>query len=390
MGQNKRMKSGATMLGLAAASASLAQPLAYSIPADHGLKTFNGAAIAGFEKLEKDGLSLMLWNAKTFEIERRIRNMDRDIHSIALSSDGRRALVGHGFGGSSWVGPVPAPYSVDLKNLETGRTERTFTGPQNSITGVWFDPRERLVFARTELNDVFVWEMATGRQLISARAESVAVSGDGKRIAMAAPPGVKVWNDEGTLLLESKFPATRVSLSPNGDRVMMSDSRTRTMKTASLNNNKIVDVPFPAVDAQFGSGDAMIAVTRLAEARGLGGGRTRECLRGGPDAFSQVSVYRGSTLAAEFDFPGALDRYPLLSPDGRRAAVFAVAPEGDSPFSLTLIDLVDAKASARIPFAQPQLMAFSPDSRTICLTSGTDAVVVESATGRVIHRGTLE
>lgn len=118
---------------------------------------------------------------------------------------------------------------VDIRDVTTGRSVRSFKGHNGDVNLVAFSADGRGLATSGDDGAVNVWEVATGKRLqrfgdLGEQVWGVAFSADGSRLAASswAPGSVRVWDlDSGRLVREvtSPAPSFTTSFSPDGRRL---------------------------------------------------------------------------------------------------------------------------------------------------------------------------
>lgn len=142
---------------------------------------------------------LLLWDATTFRLVRRLQGHTRQINALAFDATGKR------------IASASSDNSVRLWDVDSGREVRTLSaGDQFVPVALAFHPDGR----RLAVGDgwysgtVLIWDVESGQKLSELRGHSsdlgsVAYSPDGRRLATAAGDGqIKIWDaDSGDELL---------------------------------------------------------------------------------------------------------------------------------------------------------------------------------------------
>jgi WD40 repeat protein len=167
----------------------------------------------------------VVWDVATGKPVRRLRGR---ADAVALSSDGKLALLGGG--ATRRTGPT-----VTLWDVETGKQVRMFEAPEGyagraiAVYCVAFSPDGKWALsagspdARTAKGNLKVWEVATGRMARALEGHKTPVSfaifsADGTRI-LAAGAEVNVWEARTGKLLstcEGGKDVRKVAVAPNG------------------------------------------------------------------------------------------------------------------------------------------------------------------------------
>jgi WD40 repeat protein len=126
---------------------------------------------------------------------RTLRGHEREINSVAFSSDGKR-LVSAGF-----------DKTVRVWNVTNGRLVRTMTGHQNRVTSVKFSPNGQIVVSGSLDRTVRFWDAKTGTSLVILEGHdepvtSIGVSTDNKLVFSTSTDGrVNLWSLDSRVLL---------------------------------------------------------------------------------------------------------------------------------------------------------------------------------------------
>jgi WD40 repeat protein/tRNA A-37 threonylcarbamoyl transferase component Bud32 len=166
-----------------------------------------------------------------------------EVTAVALSPDGRLVVTG---GGDSRFQTRPG--AVKVWEAATGRLRHNLAGHAGLVSDVAFSPDSKLIASAsrvidimgdfraaagtsTPTGDVKLWDADDGKlvRTIPGGLASVAFSPDGRRLATAAPGGVKVWDvTTGTELAALGGQPGNVSVvrfSPDGKRLVTRGSQ---------------------------------------------------------------------------------------------------------------------------------------------------------------------
>ncbi len=98
-------------------------------------------------------------------------------------------------------------HSIVLRNVKTGKSEKTFTGPTSVVTSIAVQPDKGMITAGTILGEVFVWKIDDASLITSSNEPgapviSIAFTGNGNKIAAAAENGSIFIIDPSSMKVE--------------------------------------------------------------------------------------------------------------------------------------------------------------------------------------------
>ena len=132
---------------------------------------------------------LKLWDIRTGKEIRTFKGNSEEISCIAISTDGRVAVVGN----------ETADNNLNLWDITRGKPVRTFSGCNDRITSVAFSPDGQYIIATSGVL-LKIWRTETGEEVQtistgSAGINSIAVSPDGRTIVSGGEDKlIKVWD----------------------------------------------------------------------------------------------------------------------------------------------------------------------------------------------------
>ncbi len=158
-----------------------------------------------------------MWNVETGEIEKTFSERTR-VYSVAISPDGKMLATGQLDG------------HVTVYEIESRRKTLFVQGHQPIVWGLSFQPGGNLLLSGGGDRTVKVWETSMNREVgcvkgHSGPIRSVEFSPDGKRLLTASSDGtIKVWKADELRQLFRRQSYRPLSLSENGERVLVGDS----------------------------------------------------------------------------------------------------------------------------------------------------------------------
>ncbi len=207
----------------------------------------------------ENGPRMQLWDLSAARLVRTTETQVERNHSLGMSHDGRRVLVGDGIkfelrevatghlihtfdrddqhpspvllspDGKLILAPSPDDGSLGLWDVEDGRLVRKLAGDLRTAGWAAFSGDGRLLATDGEPRSVRVWEVATGRLVrtlkgLEEAARPVGFSPDGRRILVASgdTPGTRMWDVEsGKRVGAGVYPeAGSYAFSPDGQRLL--------------------------------------------------------------------------------------------------------------------------------------------------------------------------
>jgi WD40 repeat protein len=300
------------------------------------------------------------------------------------------------------------------------RDRATLRGASYEVSGVAFAPDGRRVAAAEDANKVYVWDVETGRRLLTLRAaaastsfcRSVAFSRDGRLLATPTRRGAVVWDaetgkelhtlawdDADGLPFDEGF-ANAVGFSPDGDR-LVACGIDRVVRVWDLGREKeILRLEGAHEMAAFSPDGGTLVAAAADDKDGVRGydaesGRRRWALPGAASCLAfradgkqlAVGAARAPGFVRVYDVGG--DAAPRLArewpTEGRR--VFGLAFRPGEPFlagavgdGVRVWDLTTGR-EAPAPDGGRRCVAYSPDGRWLAAGASENAVKVWDAGG---------
>jgi WD40 repeat protein/serine/threonine protein kinase len=224
-----------------------------------------------------------------------------DIHGMALTSDGSRALTGS-FDGT-----------LRLWNVQSAKEERLLTGHTGWVTSVALTPDGKLGLSGSHDQTARLWNMDNGKEIRqfpghSELIESVALSPDGRLAAAAGRRPVRLWDVETGKELDGltgdSDSARCVCFSPDS-KTVLSGNFDKTLRLWSLDTGKEVQ--------QFqGHSDVIVCVAFSVDGS--------QILSGSADQTLRLWDTKTGAEVRRFEGHTGVVVCLALSADGRRAA----------------------------------------------------------------------
>lgn len=158
--------------------------------------------------------SVLIWNAKTGELDKELCGHSYIAHSAVFSPDGKI------------IASASSDKTVRVWDVETARGLKVLKGHVDNVRSVIVSPDGTRIISGSEDYTIRVWEVKTGKELLklSCPNNSVSLSPDGKRIISAAR-GIQIWDIEtGYELWEIKDNCVYATMSPDGKEIASIDS----------------------------------------------------------------------------------------------------------------------------------------------------------------------
>jgi hypothetical protein len=266
--------------------------------------------------------TVTLWDLETGTLIHSLKGHPSPVLTLAISPDGKM-LASAGYN-----------TKVDLWDLETYSLIRTLTGHKDAVNSIAISPDGKTLASASTDKTVKVWDLETDT-LISTltghkgAVNSIAISPDGKILASASWDNtVKLWDLETDTLIriltDQKSPVNSVAFSPKG-KILASAHRDKTVKLWHLQTGILMRT------LTGHKGDVIsIAIS--------------------PDGITLASASEDETVKL----------WNLLT--GKLKHTFALFPDSiDEPKGLKVL----LKPC-------PQNLAFSPDGKTLAISTGKD------------------
>lgn len=332
------------------------------------------------------GEKILLWDATTGKLLRKLRGHKERIFAVRFSPDGDHALS------SSWMGPGPmVEYkSKDTRtilwNLETGSDKATFP---DQVAGEFSPDGQRIVTFSARPGDLVsfdavVWDAFQGRALAKVELakysdptwDTLHFSPDGRRFAHVGNGAFLLYNS-GTAVLFDAGDGRGIGkgAAPGGD----GHRYTSTGALASFGKEKatLTDIESGRVvqSVPHDLGQAQYSIWNH-------DGSKVAWLRGGKD-IKICDIDSGKIITGAECGPYPL-RAAIVSPDNRRLAVEWGGSDRVEP-GLGLYDMGTGQEVARIKLAEwGHIVGFSPDGKTL-LVGGSEFVIYDSENGKKVR-----
>jgi WD40 repeat protein len=114
---------------------------------------------------------VILWDAESGSLKAKYPDVGHDVFSLAISPDGKRALLGSYYN-----------RSITLLDLSTGKVLSTLTGHANAVRAVAFLPGGQQALSAGDDNTLILWNLATAKPLVIFKA------GESGQLALAVQP----------------------------------------------------------------------------------------------------------------------------------------------------------------------------------------------------------
>jgi WD40 repeat protein len=318
-----------------------------------------------------------LWDAATGRELRALKGHFGAIFAAAISPDGRRVATGS------------SDETVRVWNPATGREVLALMGPNRTrlttgeialdssrqglglVRSVAFSPDGRRLVTASDNENPKVWDVATGREVLtlkphSARVSSAAFSPDGRRLITAGDLVPELWDAAtGRTVLTLKGHSEVVysaAFSPDGRRVITASGDKTAKVWGAVTGRELLTLRGHTrrLSSAVFSADSRRVVTASADgtARVWDAASGRELLT--------LKGHRGPLNSAAF------------SPDGRRV----ITASGDQ--TAKVWDAVTGRECLTIkgPGDQVAAAAFSPDGRRVVIGRYATPKICDAATGR--------
>lgn len=219
----------------------------------------------GWTRAIKDR-SLKLWDVETGGELRTFTGLEAPVTAVALSSDGKRALLGDDEG------------AIELRDMETGREIRSFTGHPRRVGSLAFSPDETLALSIQWQygtgHPVRLWNVETGggpRTLTETGRRPIgnaAFTPDGKFVLCGSLNDERIflWNVNGNGNLEFNYSNSKkvscIAVSPDGGALLIGGNDDGTIVWGDL-RPLIARVTPPCVSFFFPENQLTTAKTRV-------------------------------------------------------------------------------------------------------------------------------
>jgi WD40 repeat protein len=267
---------------------------------------------------------LRLWDVPLGVQVRRFPPVAEVTWAVAFSPDGKQALSGGGGVKKDGKWQAGEDHALYLWDVTTGKEVRRFPGHTAQVHGVAFTPDGRRAVSGASDGTLRVWDVQAGTQVRSVATHvsvrDLSVSPDGRRVLTAGWDGsVRLWDLETgepvREFLGHKDPVLSVAFSPDGKQAL-SGGLDHTMRLWDVDSGREVR-PFPVhptglTNVAFAP-DGRRALS-TSGARYLPGGRyvpapEDNCLR--------VWDLASGQQLGRFEAPGQVPISAAFSPDGR-------------------------------------------------------------------------
>jgi WD40 repeat protein/uncharacterized caspase-like protein len=190
------------------------------------------AILTGSMRVSSDEKQIRLWGTQNGQLIAGFESSSQ-VEAVAFSPDGQQVL----FAGDK---------TIQLLDLNTGRTVRTFVGHRQIISSIAFSPNGRYV-ASTSWGDhtIRLWDTASGQQIreFEEYSRSVAFSRDDRFLIAGVFGSVKMWEVESGKTARTfgqhKDNINSIALSVDGSR-LLSASRNLEVKLWDISTGQLV------------------------------------------------------------------------------------------------------------------------------------------------------
>jgi len=180
--------------------------------------------------------TIRIWDAESGkELKRWIAHAEL-LTNATFSPDGKKFVVGAGFGGKGMLAWVEGKrekddYTARIWNVESGKELKKFKGHTGGIHSVAFSSDGQKIVTASDDSTARIWDVKSGRELrkfVGSPPLPVAYatfSPDGKNIATASDyNNVQIWDSESGKKLQKLVGHTDmvvcVSYSPDGNKIV--------------------------------------------------------------------------------------------------------------------------------------------------------------------------